>query len=289
METETFVLHIVKKILTEIRSLVTPFYKIQSQIDSIAEQIKTQGEREKATPILRAELQVPRSIEEKREARDHRKDRHDKLMLGVQILTLIAVAFYAFLTYEVWREMVLTSDAGMDTAKEARRSAAIAQQALTQAREQFRQDQRPYVWLTNNLGGPTLFVPPRSSTSEGYVAWPWHYTNYGKTPAYNVHFNGTMYIGDQASTRKHIYERSKMAAPLPPGKDDFSTAVYNRSKVSLQDFQRLMGADGLIVVFGHFDYTDAFRDKKYETGFCFLHLATGAVEWCPNPEENYIK
>src|SRR6516162_2974821 len=168
MDTETFVLRIVKKVLAEIRSLITPFYKIQAQIDSMAKQIKTQGGREKTTPVLRAELEIPRSVEEKREARDQRKDRHDCLMLVIQVLTLIAVGVYAFLTYKVWLEMISTSDAAFDSAKEARHSAAVAQQALAQARNQFRQDQRPYIWLTN-LGGPTLFVPPGSKGSEGYV------------------------------------------------------------------------------------------------------------------------
>jgi hypothetical protein len=45
----------------------------------------------------------------------------------------------------------------------------------------------------------------------------------------------------------------------------------------------------LIVVLGRFDYTDAFKDKRYETRFCFERIKTGATMWCLDPGDNYIK
>jgi hypothetical protein len=41
---------------------------------------------------------------------------------------------------------------------------------LQEARGNFIKDQRPFIWLTNNLGGPTFLRPPDSTGPEGYVA-----------------------------------------------------------------------------------------------------------------------
>jgi hypothetical protein len=81
------------------------------------------------------------------------------------------------------------------SAKAAQDSADAAKTAITQARDNFRQEQRPYNWLTNNLGGPTFFAPSaavplgQDQNQKGYVVWDWHYTNYGKSPTQNMHFN----------------------------------------------------------------------------------------------------
>jgi len=279
---------LIDRLLNELRSLNATLLGVQEDIRAIRNQQETanqQQQEEKQQPhVLKADLQVPEAIQREKHTSEKRHFTVQAIIAGSTFLAFLAAAIYAGINYKMLRQM-------RESTKAALQAADAAQKALTQARKQFRQDQRPYIWLSDILKGPTLFVPPGSQVLEGgYVTWEWHYTNYGNSPAYDIHFDGTVLIGNHATSRgKHVFEPSQMAPPLPPGKDDFSTAIYNKRKVTIQEFQQLMSADGFIVVFGHFDYTDAFKDEKYETGFCFMHLRTGAVRWCPNPEENYIK
>jgi hypothetical protein len=159
---------------------------------------------------------------------------------------------------------------------------------LQDARGNFIKDQRPFIWLTNNLGSPTFLRPPDSTGPEGYVIWDWHFTNYGKTPARDIHFNHGMQIGDNALAKaRDFVGPDKMGAPLPPNKDDFSTSFF-KTKISPNEFQRLMNTEETIVVYGRFTYTDA-SGEKYETGFCMYHLKSGPISYCPDQNSNYIK
>jgi hypothetical protein len=66
-----------------------------------------------------------------------------------------------------------------ESAHAATDAATAAQKALDMTRDKFRQDQRPYIWVTS-LGEPT-FVP-----QAGQIIWTWHMTNYGRSPAYRL-------------------------------------------------------------------------------------------------------
>jgi hypothetical protein len=211
----------------------------------------------------------------------------------IEVAALIAVVAYtiyagkqARLMNETLGEIRKQTPEIAKSAKAATDAATVAQQALTQARYFFSLEQRPYIWLTSDRGGPK-FVPVPPGT-EGYIFWDWHYTNYGKTPAYGIRANQEMQIGDNATRRKRVFSgASKPGPPLPPTKDDFTTAM-SKSKITSQEFQRLMRIEDSIVVFGHFDYRDS-GGRKYETGFCFQHLVSGSTAYCPEPEANYIK
>jgi hypothetical protein len=156
------------------------------------------------------------------------------------------------------------------------------------SKRQFYADQRPYIWLTNNLGGPTFLRPPGSKGDDGYVVWDWHYTNYGKTPARDVRFNQGMQIGDEVLNKPRVFDGpEKTGAPLPPNKDDFTTSFF-KTKISSKEFNRLTSNENTIVVYGHFTYTDS-AGNQYETALCMYHLKLGPISYCPEPTANYIK
>jgi hypothetical protein len=72
--------------------------------------------------------------------------------------------------------------------KAAQDSAIAAQNAVIQARDQFRQDSRPYVWITNGgIGAPKFVLNKNPETGEnlktGQIIWTYHFTDYGKAPA----------------------------------------------------------------------------------------------------------
>jgi len=231
-----------------------------------------QNNREQHTPNnihVRGEIEVARSpsLVEEHNAERKADTTQAKRKYGLEKLTLIILAIYTGIT------LILAILNGI---------------VIRDSRKHFAKDQRPYIWLGNNVGSPEFWRPPRSTEPEGYVAWAWHYTNYGKTPARDVKLNQSMQIGDNALAKARTFDGPEHTLPpLPPTKDDFSSSI-SKSKISPQEFQRLMTTDNTIVVYGHFTYTDA-SGERYETGFCIYHLQLGPVSYCPDSGSNYIR
>ena len=167
-------------------------------------------------------------------------------------------------------------------------SLRLARSANENTRNNFRQDQRPYIWLTR-FEAPSLFIHQKRAPL-GQVTWTWRFTNYGRSPAYRVRYTHSMEVGEGALSRPRIFDKNlATAAPLPPTKDDFSTSVSQPSlAITAEEFSRLGSIDNTIVVFGRFTYTDAYG-APYETSFCFSRLATGAIMYCPEPHSNEIR
>ncbi len=225
--------------------------------------------------------------------------------LGVQIALCVftacafgAAAYYAHIAR-------LQKDTMNDTLTETRKqtgfaeksskgaadAASSAQDALKLARDNFRQDQRPYVWLRNDL----LFPTHIEATKDGKVTdrraiWDWHYTNYGKTPALHVRFISKMNIGENAGKegRRLGPIPSSTGTPLPPGKDDFSAAISPTAITNEELIRLINGYDGSVIVYGRIEYTDG-GGTPYETGFCFRTLKTHAVSYCDGKNDNYMK
>ena len=83
------------------------------------------------------------------------------------------------------------------------------------------------------------------------------------------------------------FDVEKRLPPIPPGKDDFTTAVL-KNPISDTQFTELMGIDEAIVVRLLIKYTDS-SGSPYETRICVSHLGTGATQYCQHEEENCIK
>jgi hypothetical protein len=153
--------------------------------------------------------------------------------------------------------------------------------ANEQTRNHFRQDERPYIWPTNNGLGSPVFV----ATKDGQVIWTWNYTNYGKSPAYKVRFHQYIKIGDRPVVRSYGAKGPSIGPPLPPNKEDFSTVV-SVPGISRADFDKLLNQDGSMGIRVHIHYTDAYGGE-YETEICLDRLASGAISYCK--EGNDIK
>jgi hypothetical protein len=171
--------------------------------------------------------------------------------------------------------------------KAATDAAKAAQAANTDAENRFREDERPYIWFTAAGNGTPEFHPtPNTNPPTGQVVWSWHYTDYGKTPAYGLQFiREEIKVGDRPF--KIMFERAYrpgIGTVIPPGKDDFATIPS--SPIAQEDFNRLLQIDRSIAIRGRVDYADA-GGALYETGFCQSRLTSGATEYCE--EDNYIK
>ena len=236
--------------------------------------VKTESDQSKRTAKRKAD-----DPDRKKSYRRSWRSASPLTKLMIYFTGLIAVATALYMIFSGWQLYEIRSggDETRKLAQAARDSADIA-----------RQDQRPYVWLTNDLGRPGCIRPPAAPSSpECYVVWDFRFTNYGRAPANNVRFVGNLNVGDGAGGKPKIFEPLKVAAPLPPGKNDFATALW-QTKITEQEFERLMKSEDTIVLFGRILYTDTYG-QDYETGFCLQHLVSGAIAYCGGNEGNYIR
>jgi hypothetical protein len=191
--------------------------------------------------------------------------------IAAVVISLIALVVVGVQTCHTKRE----ADAAFDAAK-------AAQDAVRQSRESFQRDQRPYVWLTNDLGKPE-FVQ-KAGTHSGQAIWDWHFTNYGKTPALGIRFRQYFKVGNEFHPAPGSNEQTGFGSPLPPTKVNFSTNVSE--PISVDDFRRSLDTDQGIGIRIVLEYMDA-NGGKYESGFCLERLRTSAITYCSTG--NYMK
>jgi hypothetical protein len=177
-----------------------------------------------------------------------------------------------------------TDSSTRKAANAAMTSATIAQTALQTARDNFRAEQRPIIWLTNDLGSPQYFNLA-NKTDGGQIAWEWHFTNYGRSPARHLTFHHLIKIGDKVEEGYGYNGQPSVGAPVPTNKDD-RAAVASKPEISAEQFTKLMATDEAIGISGEISYEDAYGEK-YTTMFCLRHLALGGILYCK--EGNDIK
>jgi hypothetical protein len=198
-------------------------------------------------------------------------------LMAVATMILALLAFYQLKTLNTQTRAIIKQEES-------------ARETIQLTKDHFQEDQRPYVWLTNNLGKPECEnINPDASDCQ--VLWTWHFTNYGKTPARDVHFNAKINIGSNVLDQPREFAAFQIGAPLPPNKDDFSTAVHP-TKISKEAFLNLLNMEKSILIFGRINYADAHGHAnadggQYETRFCYYRLKTGAITYCR--DDNYIK
>jgi hypothetical protein len=212
-------------------------------------------------------------------------------LLLATVGAFLAAAIYGGIAYRQWRTMDATFGEPKKQTKAATDAASTAQNALNQARDQFQQDQRPYIWFTNNgVGSPQFHTTPNTNPTTGHIVWDWHYTNYGKSPAYGIqHIDHYIKIGDAPFVRSYKLPerryRPEFGYLIPPGKDDFSTIV-SRPEITPEEYARLLRIDRGIAIKAHIRYLDG-SGTLYETGLCESRLATGAIGYCD--QDNYVR
>lgn len=165
---------------------------------------------------------------------------------------------------------------------EARRSADASEKTLNQTQANFRDQQRPYIWLTNVPIGPGMWPPGPRRTVQ--VLWSWQYTNYGKSPALHVAMHQEIKFGNgpflpslNGGGPIPLTPRQGGGEPLPPNKFDFTSVIS--PPISSDEAIRLFRSDGGITIRMRITYTDAYKGS-YETDVCLSTLATKAVSYC---------
>jgi hypothetical protein len=159
------------------------------------------------------------------------------------------------------------------------RSAKAAETSVKESHEQFLTEQRPILWITNNLGLP-------QACGDRQICWTWHYTNYGKTPAKNIRMYGFMKIANGSWKPSFAAEKSRgmpdISPPIPPGKEDIDTVVSDPGV----DFSQVSKVDHYVSIKIRITYQDAYNGR-HESDVCYATLVSGALNYCT--EGNSIK
>jgi hypothetical protein len=262
-----------------------------AQTNAIDAQDEAYKKAKKAHPSgnperIRTEVELLPKQEERYYAEQGKTYRLQGLTLIISFITLLVLAAYTYLTYGQWREAGRSAKAALDAAR-------TAQSSLEDARGNFRKDQRPYIWLSGQVRDfkPGFFTEPFADPTFGYVVWPFHYTNYGRSPAYRVRYTAYVHIlGVRPPDTKvsPMFDALKSGPPVPPNIDGI---VEARSKTQIEEMAfQYMGTKGgrELIMFAVFKYADSIGGgSEYETGICLQQMRFHQIEYCDCC--NYIK
>jgi hypothetical protein len=155
----------------------------------------------------------------------------DWVPIVISFLTLLLVIGTVYFTRKQWETMNTTlceirKQTGYvhDTAAAAAQNASAAQQSLEQARDQFRQDQQPVVWVSQQQNKSLTAV---IIVGQPVGISPW-YENYGRSSAVIRAYSAYAEIGPGNIYRLHRGAWREAASVLPVGKaDEFSFRSNN--------------------------------------------------------------
>jgi hypothetical protein len=137
----------------------------------------------------------------------------------------------------------------------------------------IRADQRPYIWLTNDLPPPVFL----GDHSNGQVAWSWKFTNYGKSVAKNFRFHQFIKVGNGQYKVSYREPDTIYGGDVVPGKINFATGI-SAPGVVLDNVNQLLKMDRALGLLVELEYLDGYG-TRYEDAFCVENLATGAISF----------
>jgi hypothetical protein len=198
---------------------------------------------------------------------ERRKDR--RLLVGSLVVSALVLLVTAWLGYETTIGVSLT-------------------------RTQFVDSERPYLWLTDDVGVPRCVRAAMADPSTCQVLWDWHFTNYGKTPALRIHLTKWVKLADGPlvlSLGSEAFQTPGWSGePIPPNKVDFTTVVGQ--PIQNNRYGELVSLENQIEIRGKIHYTDA-NGGDYESGFCLRSLHGTVAQFCSNKpgevEVNYVR
>lgn len=139
------------------------------------------------------------------------------------------------------------------------RSAKSAEDAVRLSGENVRQEQRAWVGIREmHVGG---FEPDHKGNFSFY------YSNFGRTPAFNVKANMGIFFQRKGDTRPE-----RIAAPFGEGGTVFPNSRYNlfretRNNLTFDDIQEIRIEDVFVYAMGIITYKDSFGNP-HTTRFC---------------------
>jgi hypothetical protein len=197
------------------------------------------------------------------------------------LLAFLAAAYYARIAKQQAEIMHETLIEVQRQTVAAEKSLRATQQALNVTRENFRQDQRPYVWLTNDIGPFQRVSTSIGGALGGRLAFNFHFTNYGKSPAINCSVESHIGLG-RGGGERILWSKldPKSGSILPPGKTDFNTA-FSEQAITNETWEKIntIGRIEYVTVRGRFQYF-ALDGTMYSGEFCVERSPSLGPAYC---------
>lgn len=118
------------------------------------------------------------------------RDREHSLQWGMFLVTLTGTLFAAAAAAGAWyyahiaAKQLCTMNAMLGEAQQQTQKAALA---ITQSKDLFVRDTRPYLAQTiRSTSSPQILTNNPDTPGQAQIAWKWSMTNYGKSPANNI-------------------------------------------------------------------------------------------------------
>lgn len=255
---------------------------LQKQTEAEHEARNADDQSHNAPQVLRAELQVPHTIEVETHPKDKKTGR-EWYKLVVETITLLGVLAYAAIAAFQWCEMKKATVATQQAADAATSAATTAAVALKTSQQQFRTEQRPYIW-----------ADPRGAFQRpegGYADWEIRngrfyfdvvvdLRNGGRSPAIDVIITDSVYkIGPLDKVRQEVRSYVPKYGDTPGimvAETTFAPISAMR-ELSKDEQNHIIDGTFEAYVVGAVKYRDAFppRIKPYETTYCFQIHARG--------------
>jgi hypothetical protein len=207
---------------------------------------------------------------------DYIKDDYKKPMVWIEIIALIVLICYTRYAgqqvnvmnktlKEIRKQTVFAEQA----AKSATDAAETAQRALKLNREQFRQDERPYLTLAP-AGSEGRLELVTSGEHAGHLSVELHLANYGKSPSVEIARDARLAIGSTAGKQIKLHKAIDLRGRIIPPADRPSIYAYSDGPVSQQMFNDIVAHKLLLIAYGHIEYTDLLGEPHpiYTSEFC---------------------
>jgi len=197
----------------------------------------------------------------------------------VGFATFVVVGLYTYFAHGQWQEMIRAATATEKAATAAHSSAVTAENILKSSQQQFRTEQRPYIWATPEAIGhstqdpnPFVLVPlPNGNYRVGLIVT---YINGGHSPAQDT-FASPAVI--HVTPKSHL---AKEVASYIPNYDRPGEITIPQVKMVVRgdpiditpaQYSAFMNGDLAIYVIGTIKYRDIFEPTipPYETQYCF--------------------
>jgi hypothetical protein len=167
---------------------------------------------------------------------------------------------------------------------ETKRTNDLTERAITDAHNNFIEDQRPWIWF--ETPDPFHFKAGDRPTLNFQLV------DYGKTPAIvrSMVFLQTANTLD-AKTIREIQQREPEPNDIiiaPGQKHPTLTTAYSTTPLIKHDYDLIASGRAHLVAGGRITYKD-FNGRQYETWFCVERLPNGSVGYCAAPELNGMK
>ncbi|MGA8030116.1 MAG: hypothetical protein WB992_23460 [Bryobacteraceae bacterium] len=214
----------------------------------------------------------------------------ERWLISIGVASVLVNLLIAWIYYGQLGEMRKSTKAATDAVVAAQQSGQSARDAIRQARDQFKDEQRPYLWLTNNGFGNPDFLALSAYPGHGQILWTYHISNYGKSPARDVGLLDWIKIDDGPFVLSYgMRQQGSHSGPIPPGGEIIATVISSR--ITSREFAADTSPTkqgGTISIRAHIVYSDSYG-ANYETGICLTKLNAGNTAFCRDAAENYVK